>query len=280
LLFDSDAAGISAARRAIENMIDSDLAMQVARLPLDVDPDQLVLREGKEKFVRWLAENSQSVIEFLTEQAIAQHGIRPPETKARAAAVLIPLIGKVRNAIVQREWMRYVADKLGVPEETLQSEFKRMTKQSASRAGKAKEKAVPSPHSNVRSAEEEILQIVIAHPHCRAMVTEDIFKQERNQKLFSLLRQDIPATQLVNHVDEQNIAWFTELMLEEKSYTSPEQTLAMLLKDIQQRDLEVQRQALEKEVVRMINGQDPVDSEKIQLYQNLNKQLKGSVRSE
>jgi DNA primase len=45
LLFDSDAAGISAARRAIENMIDSDLAMQVARLPLDVDPDQQVRKD-------------------------------------------------------------------------------------------------------------------------------------------------------------------------------------------------------------------------------------------
>jgi hypothetical protein len=51
-----------------------------------------------------------------------------------------------------------------------------------------------------------------------------------------------------------------------------------MTRDLLQKDMEVQRKELEKEVIPMLNGQKPVDGEKLRLYQDLNKQLKGSVK--
>jgi DNA primase len=279
LLFDSDRAGNAAAKRAIENLIESDLSLAVASLPEGVDPDEFLLQEGKEKFAKWLVSDTQTVIQFLTVMAVVVHGKDTPESKAKIAADILPLLERVKNAILRREWIKHLADCLQTTEETLLSEWRRMTK-TPRKYGMARTAQPPTlaPAMLVRSAEEEVLQIFAHYPQCGKMIGEDVFTQERDKKVYALLAQGMGVTSIVDHLDEQDTRWFTELMLEEKNYQDTEQVMANLLRDVRQQRLEQQRQQLEKEVIQMMNGQIPSDDDKIKLYQDLNRQLKGSVR--
>jgi DNA primase len=278
LLFDSDRAGNNAAKRAIENLIESEISLAVASLPDGVDPDEFLLQEGKEKFVKWLASGTRTVIEFLTGMAVAAYGKDTPEAKAKIAADILPLLERVKNAILRQEWVKYLADQLRTSEEALLSELRRTTRMTRRQGAAREEPSLSGPATIVRSADEEVLQIAALYPQCRTMIGDDVFANDRDRRVFSLLSQGVETTAIVGHLDESDTRWFTELMLEEKNYQDPELVLANLLRDIRNNRLERQRQQLEKEVVQMLNGKIPADEEKIKLYRNLNKQLKGSVR--
>jgi hypothetical protein len=157
-------------------------------------------------------------------------------------------------------------------------EWRRLTKTTTAKSHQSAEER-ETKHTVIRTAEEEVLQLIVAYPHSRSMVKETHFANERNRQLFALLIQNVPVSDITNRLNESDVSWFSELILEEKSYTAPEQVLDTLLKEMRQRELEQKRQRLEKEVVMMLEGRIPPDNEKMQLYQDLTRQLKGSVKS-
>src|SRR5207247_11018322 len=56
LCFDADSAGQKAAERSLDALLQNDLIVRVAEMPLGEDPDSLVRKEGKEEFekrLRW-----------------------------------------------------------------------------------------------------------------------------------------------------------------------------------------------------------------------------------
>src|SRR6202043_3994322 len=55
LCFDADAAGLKAAERSLDALLQNDLIVRVAEMPAGEDPDSLVRREGKEKFEKRVA---------------------------------------------------------------------------------------------------------------------------------------------------------------------------------------------------------------------------------
>jgi DNA primase len=279
LLFDADPAGITAARRAIDVLLESEQEIGVAALPDGVDPDEYLLKEGKEKFLSQIIGRAVTAVEFLAGLAVKTHGIETPETKARAANDVLPVLDKVKNAVLRREWIKYLAETLQTTEDALQSELRRMRRAETRPADPGNEsRRSRRPSLVVRSAEEELLQLLAAYPQYRSRVKENIFREERQRKVYALLAKDVPVAEIVTHLDEQCVGWFTELILEDKMYPTPDQTVNNLLRDVAQRELEQQRLKLQKEIILMGTGQIPADEDKIRLYQDLNRQLKGSVK--
>ena len=66
---------------------------------------------------------------------------------------------------------------------------------------------------------------------------------------------------------------------EDKEYSTPGHTLSNIVKDIKRVELEVQRKKLESELNKMMSGEIPMDEQKRQKYDDLNKQLKGSGKN-
>jgi DNA primase len=212
-------------------------------------------------------------------QAVQAHGATSPEAKMKIASEILPLIGKIKNVILRHEWIKHLAEKLHTTEEVLMKEWQRKYANTA-----VIKSSSPSPsiketkRTVIRTAEEEILQLIASHPQCRIKVKESVFSNDRNRFVYSLLIQNIPVSEIMGMINEADINWYTELLLEEKVYSTPEQMLDHLLKELRRKVLESQRQTLSKEVVLMMEGKIPSDQDKIQLYQELNKQLKGSVK--
>ncbi len=70
LCFDADSAGLKAAERSIEPLLEHDLVVRVAEMPPGEDPDSLVRKEGAEKF-RERIEGARDFFDFWIERQVA-----------------------------------------------------------------------------------------------------------------------------------------------------------------------------------------------------------------
>ena len=279
LLFDSDAAGNMAAKRGIDALAETELSVRIASLPVGKDPDEYILENGREAFEEYLRSRSHSMVEFFSEQVAAEHGLSTPEAKARCIADVVPVMAKIRNSVIRFEWIKYVAERFGTSEAAVQDELKKFTLRSRNKAAPPETTGLKKSFVvHLRDAEEEILQILFSNPQHAGLISEHAFKNELNRQIYEMLKNGMRVDDIASHIEEKDLGWFTELALEEKNYEKPEQMLLDMTKDLLQKDMELQRKELEKEVIPMINGQKPVDSEKLRLYQDLNRQLKGSVK--
>jgi DNA primase len=119
LLYDSDAAGQSAAARGIEAVLDGGLAVSLVTLPDGADPDSFVTRFGAEAFAGYLERERQDFPAFIAAAAKRAGLLTTPEGKAEAAHRLMEAVGRVRDPVAQDAYMLRAAEVLGVPDATL-----------------------------------------------------------------------------------------------------------------------------------------------------------------
>ncbi len=74
LVFDSDTAGISAAKRSIKIFMKEGVDIRILVLPRDSDPDSYVMEHGKEAFNK-LALQAKTIMQFLLQVSIDTHGL-------------------------------------------------------------------------------------------------------------------------------------------------------------------------------------------------------------
>ena len=276
LMFDSDKAGIDAAKRAIETLLDSDVSIKVVSLPEGMDPDEYLLKDGKENFLKFIEAEKKSFMDFLTAQAIIKFGLATVDAKVKAVNEVLPYIEKVKNSVLRSELIKFVCEKLGVREDAVISELRRISKKSSSsyQAKKEPEKARKS--VRMRSAEEELIQLVLNKPEMISLIDEKLFMDAKSAKVFGMLKNNASAAEISDGLEENDKVWFRELLLEDKEYEYPEQTISNLEKGIKNKDLEEQRKRLEQEIIMMRSGRIPHDEKKFALYKELTVQLKGS----
>jgi DNA primase len=279
LLFDSDAAGNNAAKRAIDALAETELSVRVSTLPDGKDPDEFILQHGLEKFEEFIRTKSRSMIEFLSAHAVSAYGADTPEKKARCIAEILPVAAKIKNSVIRYEWVKYLAEKFRTAETAVEEELKKLTGKPRKDSGKPAEQSQrKSFMTHVRSAEEEILQILLSSPQHAGIVEEVSFKDGLNRQILSMIKKGMRADDIASQLDEKDMGWFTELVLEEKEYDKPEEMIAGCIKDIHRSDMESQKKELEREISAMSDGKIPHDEVKESLYRNLVRQLKGSVK--
>lgn len=123
IAYDADAAGQSAMVRGLDLVRQSGIAVRVATLPEGDDPDTLLRRGGIEGF-RAAIEQGDDLFLFKLNQVLKGHNITTPEGKSRAAAASIPLLAEVESRVAREEYLRLLAHRLQVTEETLYQEWR------------------------------------------------------------------------------------------------------------------------------------------------------------
>ena len=125
LLFDPDDAGRTATQRALEICAQNNMSVKTSSLPEGVDPDEYLLEHGKDKFFSLVNKNSKTAIEFMTDRVLMQTGTKTAQDKAKAVSLLLDFVEKNKNVIVQREYVKFIAQKLNIEEDVIWQEFKR-----------------------------------------------------------------------------------------------------------------------------------------------------------
>jgi len=113
LCFDADAAGLKAAERSIEPLLENDLIVRVAEMPAGEDPDSLVRKEGVEKFSERIA-GARDFFDFWIERQTARSDLTSLHAKMQVARELAETVARVHDPLMRHEVVNKVAARLGV----------------------------------------------------------------------------------------------------------------------------------------------------------------------
>jgi DNA primase len=120
LCFDADAAGQKAAERSLDALLQNDLIVRVAEMPMGEDPDSLVRREGKEAFERRIA-GARDFFDYWIERETANVDLASFGAKIQLARRLAETVSRVRDPVMRGEVMTKVSARLGVPAQDFQA---------------------------------------------------------------------------------------------------------------------------------------------------------------
>ena len=125
LVFDGDAAGARAMRRAFPLFASEGLAVRVLPLPAGLDPDTYAFQHGVELFQNpW--DKAQPWFAFLVEELIAAHGL-DMEGRVRIAEELRPYFQALVDPVEQGLWLKFTGERLGVDEVALRQSLATQT---------------------------------------------------------------------------------------------------------------------------------------------------------
>jgi DNA primase len=120
LCFDADTAGQKAAERSLDALLQNDLIVRVAEMPMGEDPDSLVRREGKEAFERRIA-GARDFFDYWIERETANVDLASFGAKIQLARRLAETVSRVRDPVMRGEVMTKVSARLGVPAQDFQA---------------------------------------------------------------------------------------------------------------------------------------------------------------
>lgn len=89
--FDSDAAGVAAAERSIQRLLQEGMHIRVLELPGDVDPDEFIQERGADSYRALLAE-APRYFHWLRDRIRGRFDMRSAEGRAEAVRELLPSI--------------------------------------------------------------------------------------------------------------------------------------------------------------------------------------------
>jgi DNA primase len=118
--YDGDAAGQTAAYRAVPLFFDKGVETRILVLPENLDPDAFLKRNGPAAYAALLA-GAAPALKFVIEYASRGKRLEVPEVKTRVLRAVMEIIHAVPDAIIRSEFLRQTAEHLGVEEAILRS---------------------------------------------------------------------------------------------------------------------------------------------------------------
>ncbi len=183
LLFDPDAAGIEAARRNLEHLINLDLDWRIVLLAGGLDPDAYVRTHGADAFAAAL-EGAQDLVEFFLDRRVSGLDMADPIQRARAADALVEVVGTIDNPIRREGYVQRVAQRTGITDRSLLEAVARQRgragrRDTGKRSGPSELSDAGGPAASLPSAEEHLVYIGLNYPAWReriaaALAPEDI----------------------------------------------------------------------------------------------------------
>ncbi|WP_286130532.1 DNA primase [Solirubrum puertoriconensis] len=133
VLYDGDAAGIRAALRGLDIILENGLNVRVVLFPDGDDPDSYIRKVGDKRFQEFVEANSQDFISFKTKLA-AREAANDPVKKAEAIRDVLQSIAKVPDPLKRQVFLQQTAATFHIDEQVLISEYNKLVKQGAPRS--------------------------------------------------------------------------------------------------------------------------------------------------
>lgn len=133
--FDPDAAGQKAALRAFADAKRFNAQTYVATGPDGLDPCDLRLQRG-DGAVRALMDAKVPMVEFVLDQRIGGFDLSSVEGRVGALRTAAPVVAELRDALLQPEYVRVLARRLGMDTEDVRREVERAARGGSRREGR------------------------------------------------------------------------------------------------------------------------------------------------
>lgn len=178
-LFDGDEAGRRAALRAVEFLDwtvtpeagSGQVSIDVALLPGGMDPADYVTAEGAEA-MRGMIEGARPLLRFAIDSALEAHDLSRPEGRSAALADAAALLAPVRDSLLGKDYMGYIAGRLQTDFTTVQRSVPQPRKTAGPKTAETTKAAVAPPPSVEQKAEMELVRLAAIAPSVRERARE------------------------------------------------------------------------------------------------------------
>lgn len=139
LLYDGDAAGIKAALRGIDLLLEDGMNVKVVLLPEGEDPDSFAKKQNAEDFNRYISDNEVDFIRFKTQLLLEEVGDDPIK-RAGLISNVVESIALIPNTITRSVYIQDCSQLLDIPERVLIGEINKIRRRNYEKKKKQKDK--------------------------------------------------------------------------------------------------------------------------------------------
>jgi DNA primase len=204
LVFDSDAAGITASLKGIDRLKEyndkldlyneNNVNMRVAVFEAGSDPADYVIKNGREEFLARIRKAA-NIIDFTIGMILKKYDISSLNGKLRATDELIGFISSLTSKIVQEECIKKISEKLNLREALLIEQLIKKTKESMQKTHFAdtgtNTRIAALPARNIEIEALKILVNGVGEALKDLMyIGPEYFKYEDTRKIYELIRKE------------------------------------------------------------------------------------------
>jgi DNA primase len=172
--FDPDQAGMNAAERSIQMLLEEGMRVRVLELEGGLDPDEFVQQNGADTY-RALAGKAPGYFTWLADRARARFDTRTVEGRVAGLQFLLPAIQKVSDKLERAAIADEVAGYLGIERGLVLDSFRKA-------ATERREKSLPQAQDPVKPVEKILLSSLLLNAEARRRVLPAL-------KEFSVIEQ-------------------------------------------------------------------------------------------
>ncbi len=221
LLFDGDSAGLSAALRGVDILLNAGLSVRIAPLSSGEDPDSFLKTKGIEALQKMI-DQAMHFIDFEIDLLKKNKQFETSTDKARASRQLVESVSNVQDTVERALFIQEIAEKLNVEEKFLIDHLKPVEKDEVKKIEETQAQSL------TRLAEQGILQVLLqdgvktAEVVYRFVEPED-FEHLIEKELFQNLKESYLKGKILEleslqkkYIDQPAYAhFFTELSLKQ-----------------------------------------------------------------
>ena len=191
LLYDGDDAGVHAALRGTDMLLEEEMNVKVLFLPNGNDPDSFVRNHTAADFKKYIEDHQVDFIQFKTDLML--RGVTDPVKRSQAINSIVESISKIKNQITRASYITDCAHRLGVNEAIIVNALNNFVRNGMSEQVKAERRAAglrdpkaTSPQQGIQQAlrgttpldklleVETLLVQVIIHHGDKTIVVQDV----------------------------------------------------------------------------------------------------------
>ncbi len=229
LVFDGDASGIQAAKKAMGILLESGLGVKALLMPEGEDPDSFLRKRGKEAF-DVLLKQAMSVVDFFVMQAESDSNRGGDAARFQGhdhlvAHEALEIISKIPDSILQGYYVKLLSERLNINERFIREELRRIQKRDRPKKISAKKDVDISGSRNRQKPMDEVylLKLILQFPEQAEKVLNTVSEEDFEDSVIraviekiktrnDLLRDGvIDFNALISECDEDEKNFLTEL---------------------------------------------------------------------
>jgi len=128
ILYDGDDAGIKAALRGSDMVLEEEMSLKVVLLPAQHDPDSMVKEKGANDFLEYIRHQASDFLIFKTNQ-LSKNIDNDPFKKAELVKELTATIAKIPDALKRQFYIRQCAKMMALDEQLVINEVNKFVRE-------------------------------------------------------------------------------------------------------------------------------------------------------
>ncbi|MEP7212788.1 MAG: DNA primase [Acidobacteriota bacterium] len=168
--YDGDSAGINAARKAIEILLEKDFEIKVLVLPDGKDPDDFIRTEGTERY-EVLRGKATPCLNFVLNSAAKSRNLRIEKHKYESMEEVLPVICAISGGLEKREFFDSALNQFNITDKYTREELWKKVKAGTPARDIDIGKILKRTYGNrITVAEDQLLDLIVFDHELRATV--------------------------------------------------------------------------------------------------------------